>query len=57
MKTKLTKTEIRKLKAKIRRELDIEQSVGVNRHHSIAADKKKATNKHLARQKVKTDDD
>jgi hypothetical protein len=51
MKTKITKEELRKIAAGVRREVDLENNAGLNRHYTVEVDKKKKQDREKCRKK------
>ena len=52
---KIDREELLNIKRGVRREIDVQDGVGVNRRHNIEKDKKKAASKDQCRSKVKED--
>lgn len=54
-KSTIERDELLNIKRGVRREIDVQDGVGINRRHNVEKDKKKAGNKDQCRSKVKED--
>jgi len=49
---KFTKEELRKIAADARRDIDLQEGIGLNRHKNISVDEKKKRSKNKCRNKI-----